>query len=666
SYDDAKHYDHLNHVAIGQFYHVGVDHRDGAYFVYGGLQDNGSWGGPSRVRTGSGPTNDDWFRIGGGDGFRCLVDPNDPDQLYFQSQNGGIGRRHLASGERAGFRPRPARGSKEKYRFNWYAPYQLSHHNSRIYYVAGNYVWRSLDRGNKLKKVSPEITHTERGSATAFAESPANADLLYVGTDDGALWVSRDGGFTWTDLYAPPKPESDEPKMKKPAHVDASEESGNGGEGDDGADKPKADPEKAKEAKPTPAKPKAEAGDAAKADDEPEALPQRAQRMLERLLTMDVNGDGKLQKSELPTRLATLFDRADANKDGAVTRDELVVALRGGAMGRRPDRAPEAATPAAEKAPKPTPGGAPIYDAQPDRRYVSWIEPSRFKADRAYLVFDGHRSDDDRALLFVTEDAGRTWRSITADLPATAGTTRHLREDPKNENVLWLGTEMGAYISLDRGGHWHSLKTNLPTVAVHAFAFHPHSGEVVAGTHGRSLWVLDATPLRQMTAKAMEADVHLFSPNRAVTWRPLPSKGVAKTFRGQNPSMGAAIHYRLAKNAKAVSLKLTKQDGTLVRELEAKGDAGLHRVAWDLRAAPPPAREGQQRRWRRGRRVQPGTYHVVLEVDGKSFKQSIAVEIDPEHTNPSWIAYADQEEAEDAERAFRKWQKKYAPWDGDD
>src|SRR5262249_13307309 len=150
--------------------HVAIDtSRD--YKVYGGLQDNGSWGGPSRTHNGSGPINEDWVSVGGGDGFKCQVDPNDPDQIYYTSQGGSMGRRNLRTGEVAAIRPRdsgppqgrgaqgqasgrepnqpeqgqtPDRGPNQpernqpRYRFNWNTPFILSHHNSRIFYAAGN------------------------------------------------------------------------------------------------------------------------------------------------------------------------------------------------------------------------------------------------------------------------------------------------------------------------------------------------------------------------------------------------------------------------------------------------------------------------------------------------------------------------------------------------
>ncbi|MHC4177643.1 MAG: WD40/YVTN/BNR-like repeat-containing protein, partial [Planctomycetota bacterium] len=199
THDRMGHWDHYNHVAIGQFYHVAVGPRRD-YRVYGGLQDNGSWGGPSRTRSGAGPVNSDWIRIGGGDGFLCLVDPDDADQIYFESQNGRMGRINLRTGERGYIRPQAPKGVR--YRFNWKTPFVLSHHNPRIHYSAGNHVFRSIDRGNRLKAISPEITNTDRGSGSAIAESPLDGDVLYVGTTDGALWMTRNGGKDWTDLFA--------------------------------------------------------------------------------------------------------------------------------------------------------------------------------------------------------------------------------------------------------------------------------------------------------------------------------------------------------------------------------------------------------------------------------------------------------------------------------
>jgi photosystem II stability/assembly factor-like uncharacterized protein len=204
SYDRAAHWEFLDYLALGQFYHVAVDSQR-PYNVYGGLQDNGSWGGPSQTLRPSGPTNADYRFVQGGDGFVCRVDPNDPDCVYAESQDGMMVRRNLRTGESKFLRPKMQAGAG-KYRFNWNTPFILSQHNSHIFYAGGNYVFRSVKQGEDAKIISPEITRTKHGSATALAESPRSADVLWVGTDDGAVWLTRDGGKTWSDLSGKFKP----------------------------------------------------------------------------------------------------------------------------------------------------------------------------------------------------------------------------------------------------------------------------------------------------------------------------------------------------------------------------------------------------------------------------------------------------------------------------
>src|SRR5262249_21136900 len=144
--DRMETWDFLNTMAVGQFYHVCVDSKK-PYHIYGGLQDNGSWGGPSRTLTGVGPGNDDWIFVGGGDGFVCRSDPNEPDLVYFESQDGAMVRRTLRTGEFGSLRPPTPRG-QPPYRFNWNTPFVLSHSNPSIYYSAGNYVFRSVQKGS--------------------------------------------------------------------------------------------------------------------------------------------------------------------------------------------------------------------------------------------------------------------------------------------------------------------------------------------------------------------------------------------------------------------------------------------------------------------------------------------------------------------------------------
>jgi hypothetical protein len=224
-----------------------------------------------------------------------------------------------------------------------------------------------------------------------------------------------------------------------------------------------------------------------------------------------------------------------------------------------------------------------------------------------------------------------------------------IREDIENANVLYLGCEFGAWVSIDRGETWTRLNNNLPTVAVHEIAIHPTAGEIVAATHGRSLWVLDVTALRQMTAETVKADAQLYKPNTAILWRSRPGggAGTARRFTGQNPPSGAQLFYSVNGRARDVSLKITDSAGKTIRELEASGDAGLHRVGWDLRRPAPRRQAGGQRGrgrggfggggrrfgGRRGPAVAPGTYRVVLTVDDKEFVQELVVAPDPEFPN---------------------------------
>ena len=146
----------------------------------------------------------------------------------------------------------------------------------------------------------------------------------------------------------------------------------------------------------------------------------------------------------------------------------------------------------------------------PGPRWVSSIEASRFKKERAYITMDGHRSNDDGVYAFVSNDYGKTWDSLTDNLPSTAGSARVLREDIENENLLLLGCEFSSWYSIDQGQTWTRIKGGLPTVSVHEFAIHPTAGEVVAATHGRSLWVGDLSVLRQLSVDSLKEDSKLY------------------------------------------------------------------------------------------------------------------------------------------------------------
>lgn len=222
SYDRGKTWEGVYNMDLGQFYHVTYD-METPYNVYGGLQDNYTWGGPSAVRSRTGIGNDDWSSIHGGDGFEAVVDPNDPRTIYAESQNGNISRVDRVSNERKSIRPVPARG-EPPLRWNWDTPIIISPHDSNTIYVGANMVFKSTDRGHVWTAISPDLTEaTDRddlllmgvagkdvtiarndgmqsyGNIVQLVESPKQAGVLYAGTDDGQVHMTKDGK-TWTNI----------------------------------------------------------------------------------------------------------------------------------------------------------------------------------------------------------------------------------------------------------------------------------------------------------------------------------------------------------------------------------------------------------------------------------------------------------------------------------
>ena len=281
------------------------------------------------------------------------------------------------------------------------------------------------------------------------------------------------------------------------------------------------------------------------------------------------------------------------------------------------------------------PRGVRLSNLVPGPRWVSSIEASRHEASRVYMTLDGHRSNDDEPYPFVSEDYGKTWRSLRANLPTSAGSTRVLREDIENENLLFLGCEFSAWVSVDRGNSWTRFQGGLPTVAVHEFAIHPTAGEIVAGTHGRSLWVADITGLRKLTQEAMDSSVALMEPNPVVRWRRGTQRGSSGTrrFVGTNADSNAEIFYYIGEETDSVTLKIHDLKGDLIRELEAGAEVGLNKVDWDLRrqARQQTRRQGRgQRGGRRGGGVATGKYLVTLETaNGTVRKQILEIQQDP-------------------------------------
>ncbi len=224
TFDGAKTWDFKENLPVTQFYKVAVDNDAPFYNIYGGTQDNFSIGGPSRVLTDHGITNSDWFITNGGDGFESQVDPNNPNIVYAQSQYGFLVRYDKLSGEIVGIQPKERKG-EDRYRFNWDSPLTVSRHASGRLYFAANKLFRSNDYGNSWQVISDDLTQqidrntlkvydrivsidavakngstSLYGSIVALSESPLDENLIAVGTDDGLIQITEDGGASWNKI----------------------------------------------------------------------------------------------------------------------------------------------------------------------------------------------------------------------------------------------------------------------------------------------------------------------------------------------------------------------------------------------------------------------------------------------------------------------------------
>jgi len=248
TFDQGGNYIFPDIMALGQFYEVSYG-MEVPYTVCGGLQDNGSWCGPSRRRQGS-ITNYMWANVGGGDGFFTLQDPEHPERVYTESQGGSMGRMNTITGDRTSFQKPGGRGQattgEEGWRYNWNTPMVMSPHDPRVIYSAGNRVLKFTDRGEDYEVISPDLTYADEekirvstettggitpditGAETfatiaALAESPLKQGLLYAGTDDGRIWMSLDDGADWEELTGrfPGVPEGTWVRRIEPSSHDA-------------------------------------------------------------------------------------------------------------------------------------------------------------------------------------------------------------------------------------------------------------------------------------------------------------------------------------------------------------------------------------------------------------------------------------------------------------
>lgn len=289
----------------------------------------------------------------------------------------------------------------------------------------------------------------------------------------------------------------------------------------------------------------------------------------------------------------------------------------------------------------------------PEWSLISIVDPSPHAAGSAYVAIDRHRLDDFRPYIYKTTDYGRSWTKITGGLPENVF-VHAVREDPKRKGLLFAGTETGIYASFDDGGHWQSIRANLPTTPIHDLTI--KDDDLVVATHGRAFWVLDdISSLRQMTARDSNEEVHLYQPSASVRFRGPGFRLPGTAAVAANPAAGVVISYFLrAAPRDGAALEISDSTGKVIRKISSKqaaeetsadeeefglatrneklpAEAGLNRYVWDMRYEAP-SRVPRAISWGgrpSGPLAAPGKYHVKLTLGGKSYDTTAEIRKDP-------------------------------------
>lgn len=542
TYDHGANWDFKANLPITQFYKVAVDNAEPFYHVYGGTQDNNTLGGPSRTISANGIHNMDWIITVGGDGFETVVDPKEPNIVYSQWQYGGLVRFDKRSGEVLDIKP--VEGENEPaLRWNWDAPIIISNFDNKRLYFGANKLFRTDNRGESWTAVSGDLSRgidrnklevmgkvwsmdaVAKNQSTDFygqlvsvAESFFDENHLVVGTDDGLIHVTTDGGKSWTKIST--------------------------------------------------------------------------------------------------------------------------------------------------------------FPGVPDRTYVNQIIASRHDKNVFYATFNHHRYGDFKPYIYKSTDGGRSWVSITSNLPVR-GSTYTVAEDHVNGQLLFCGTEFGVFFTVDGGNKWVQLKGGLPTIAVRDIAIQERENDLVLATFGRGFYILDDyTPLRNLKAPDLDKPAIVFPVKESLQYiESQPHGHPLKGFQGEsfyaaaNPKFGAVFTYYLKEDIQTIKEKrqqmekekikkgepvfypsadsirlednqvepyllftITDANGMVVRKLKTAPKKGLKRMVWDLRYSSPgpinfytPNPDNPWDTKETGALVMPGTYKVSLS----KFEDGILTELVP-------------------------------------
>ncbi len=286
----------------------------------------------------------------------------------------------------------------------------------------------------------------------------------------------------------------------------------------------------------------------------------------------------------------------------------------------------------------------------PEGTYVSRVIASVKGPGAAYVTFDAHRDGDWAPYVFKTVDFGQKWTKITDGLPQD-GSVNVIIEHSENPDLLFLGTEHALFISTTAGEHWTQFESNLPTTLYDDLTIHPRDNDLIVGTHGRSIWILDnLAPLVEWTSEVVSSPAYLFSIRPATMfqyWKATSYRGQG-AYAGENPPFGALISYYLAEPTDSIEVVIRAADKTVVRRLKEPASAGIiHRINWDLRHEPPPYRREEEEKEGlvksenilphethptepRGPFVSPGKYTVTLKAGNERAMQTVRVQGDPQ------------------------------------